>query len=58
MASSLKYADAVLKTLATSGSIVLSALLSYFLFHGTMNLFVVLGSIITIIAIFNYTVDS
>jgi solute carrier family 35 (UDP-sugar transporter), member A1/2/3 len=57
VAATLKYADAVLKTLATSGSIVLSAVIGYLLLGGTLDIFVVIGSIATILAIFNYTLD-
>eukprot|EP01034_Spumella_vulgaris_P023034 gene23034-29224_t len=42
VAATLKYADAVLKTLATSGSIVISTLI---------------GCVATILAIFDYTLD-
>lgn len=58
VAATLKYADAVLKTLATSGSIVLSAVLGYFLLGGQLDIFVSMGCVATILAIFNYTLDS
>lgn len=58
VAATLQYADAVSKTLATSGSIVLSALLGYLLLGGTLDTFVAIGCICTILAIFNYTLDS
>eukprot|EP01041_Mallomonas_annulata_P007860 gene7860-16084_t len=58
VAATLKYADAVLKTLATAGSIVLSAVLGHMLLGGTLDIFVVLGSFSTILAIFNYTLDT
>lgn len=57
VAATLKYADAVLKTLATSGSIVLSAVLGYMLLGGTLDIFIMIGSVATILAIFNYTLD-
>lgn len=57
VAATLKYADAVLKTLATSGSIVISAVLGYLLLGGTLDIFVGIGSVATILAIFNYTLD-
>lgn len=57
VAATLKYADAVLKTLATAGSIVLSAVLGYLLLGGILDIFVTLGSLATILAIFNYTLD-
>ena len=81
VAATLKYADAILKTLATSASIVLSTYLgaythySYtmhyvmhnfthffvpgFLFlNGPLDMFVTIGAIATILAIFNYTLDA
>ena len=58
VAATLKYADAILKTLATSGSIVLSAVLGYLLLGGTLDVFVTIGCISTILAIFNYTLDN
>lgn len=57
VAATLKYADSILKTLATSGSIVLSAVLGYFLMGGTLDIFVSIGCICTILAISNYTWD-
>lgn len=58
VAATLKYADAILKTLATSGSIVLSAVVGYLVLDGPLDIFVVLGCICTILAIFNYTLDA
>ena len=57
VAATLKYADAILKTLATSGSIVLSAFLGWFLLGGQLDIFVSIGCVCTILAIFNYNVD-
>eukprot|EP01038_Epipyxis_sp_PR26KG_P005148 gene5148-7168_t len=58
VAATLKYADAILKTLATSGSIVLSTLIGYVLLGGTLDSFVFMGCFTTILAIFNYTLDN
>jgi len=58
VAATLKYADAVLKTLATSGAIVLSAILGWLLLGGQLDIFVSIGCVSTILAIFNYTLDS
>lgn len=58
VAATLKYADAILKTLATSGSIVISAVLGYLLIGGHLDVFVGIGSVATILAIFNYTLDN
>mmetsp|Transcript_10140 Transcript_10140/g.15165 ORF Transcript_10140/g.15165 Transcript_10140/m.15165 type:complete len:388 (+) Transcript_10140:68-1231(+) len=55
VAATLKYADAVLKTLATSGSIVISAVLGYLFLEGSLDMFVSLGALCTILAITNYT---
>jgi len=46
-----------LKTLATSGAIVLSAVLGWVLFGAQLDIFVTIGCICTILAIFNYTVS-
>jgi solute carrier family 35 (UDP-sugar transporter), member A1/2/3 len=58
VAATLKYADSILKTLAISGSIVLSAILGWMLLGGQLDIFVILGCVSTIIAIFNYTFDA
>lgn len=58
VAATLKYADAVLKTLATSGAIVLSAVLGWVLFGAQLDIFVSIGCVGTILAIFNYTLDT
>ena len=57
VAATLKYADAVLKTLATSGAIVLSAVLGWMLLGGTLDIFITVGCVATILAIFNYMLD-
>lgn len=57
VAATLKYADSILKTLATSGSIVMSAVLGYLLLDGQLDIFIVIGCISTILAIINYTFD-
>ena len=57
VAATLKYADAILKVLATAGSIVFSSTLGYALLGGSLDIFVVLGSLSTILAIANYTLS-
>lgn len=57
VAATLKYADSILKTLATSGSIVFSAVIGYLLLDGPLDIFVSIGCVSTILAIFNYTLD-
>lgn len=55
VALALKYTDAVLKVLATSGAIVLSSLLDSFFFKTTLGNGTILGAMSAIIAIFNYS---
>jgi len=57
VAATLKYADAILKVLATAGSIVFSSTLGYAFLGGTLDVFVILGSLSTILAIANYTLS-
>lgn len=57
MAATLKYADAILKTLATAGSIVISTVLGHIFLSGPLNLVVSIGALTVIMAIFNYTMD-
>jgi UDP-sugar transporter A1/2/3 len=54
VAATLKYADSVIKTLVTAGSIVITTLFGYLLLDGILNMYVGLGCWVTIIAIFNY----
>ena len=56
--ATLKFADSILKTLATSGAIFLSAVLGKILLNGQLDIFVALGGFTTIIAIFNYSFDT
>eukprot|EP00981_Chlorochromonas_danica_P012679 scaffold5256_cov192-Ochromonas_danica.AAC.5 len=58
VAATLKYADSILKTLATSGSIVLSAILGYLLLGADLDIFVSIGCCCTILAICNYSLDT
>jgi solute carrier family 35 (UDP-sugar transporter), member A1/2/3 len=58
VAATLKYADSILKTLATAGAIVLSTGLGHYFLGGPMDLIVCIGACTTIIAIANYTLDS
>ncbi len=58
VAATLKYADSILKTLATSGSIVLSAILGWLLLDGDLDVFVSIGCCCTILAICNYSLDA
>ena len=58
VAATLKYADSILKTLATAGAIVLATILGHLLLNGPFTIIVCIGALCTIIAIFNYTMDS
>lgn len=58
VAATLKYADSILKTLATAGAIVLATILGHYFLNGPLDLIVAIGACCTIIAIFNYTMDS
>ena len=58
VAATLKYADSILKTMATAGAIVLSTLLGHQFLDGPLNLVIAIGAFVTIIAISNYTFDS
>ena len=53
----MKYADAILKTLATSGAIVLSTVLEHALFDAPLDLPMSIGAAVVILAIFDYTFD-
>ena len=57
VALSIKYGDAILKTLATTGSIVLSSLLDYLLLGGPLTAIMVISGVVVVIAICDYTFD-
>lgn len=57
VASSLKYADSILKTIATAGAIIISTVLGYLFLDGPMTYIVMLGMLTTVLSIFNYTLD-
>ena len=58
VAATLKYADSVVKNFSVAGSITLSTIISYFFLDGTIDLFVIIGIVTTIIALFNYSFDT
>ena len=58
VAATLKYADSILKTLATAGAIVVSTVLGHFMLGSPLNYVMALGACCVIFAIFNYTLDS
>lgn len=58
VALSIKYGDSILKTLATTGSIILSSLLDHFLLGGPLSPVMICGGIQVVLAICNYTFDA
>jgi UDP-sugar transporter A1/2/3 len=58
VAATLKYADAILKTLAAAGAIVLSTVLGHYFLDGPLDLVIAIGSCVAIISIANYTIDT
>ena len=57
VALSIKYGDSILKTLATTGAIVLTGLLDHFLLGGPLTPIMMIAGVQVIIAICNYTFD-
>ena len=57
VALSIKYGDAMLKTLSTTGAIVLSSLLDWMFLGGPLTPVMVIAGIQVILAIFDYTFD-
>lgn len=57
VAATLKYADAVLKCFATSVAIILTSAIGYVFLDSQVDLVVSLGMVITVMSIFNYTLD-
>eukprot|EP00566_Odontella_aurita_P020292 CAMPEP_0113525240 /NCGR_PEP_ID=MMETSP0015_2-20120614/48_1 /TAXON_ID=2838 /ORGANISM="Odontella" /LENGTH=367 /DNA_ID=CAMNT_0000423377 /DNA_START=304 /DNA_END=1407 /DNA_ORIENTATION=+ /assembly_acc=CAM_ASM_000160 len=58
VALSIKHGDSILKTLATTGAIVLSSILDHFLLFGPLTPVMVISGVQVVIAICNYTFDS
>jgi len=58
VALSIKHGDSILKTLATTGAIVLSSLLDHFLLFGPLTPVMVIAGVQVVIAICNYTFDT
>lgn len=58
VAATLKYADSILKTLAAAGAIVISTVLGHYLLAGPLNIVMVIGAMVTILSIGNYTLDA
>lgn len=58
VALSIKHGDSILKTLATTGAIVLTGCLDYWFLDGPMNPSMVIAGVMVIISICNYTFDA
>jgi len=58
VALSIKYGDSILKTLATTGSIILSSVLDHHLLGGPLTAVMVIAGVQVVIAISNYTFDA
>jgi len=58
VALSIKYGDSILKTLATTGAIILSSLLDHFLLGGPLTPSMMIAGAQVIIAIVDYTFDA
>jgi solute carrier family 35 (UDP-sugar transporter), member A1/2/3 len=58
VAGTLRYADSVLKCFATAVSIVLTSVVGYFFLENQVDFIVTLGYCVTIVSIFNYTLDA
>lgn len=58
VALSIKYGDAILKTLATTGAIILSSVLDHMFLNGPLDTKMVLSGCIVITSIFNYSFDA
>jgi UDP-sugar transporter A1/2/3 len=58
VALSIKYGDSILKTLATTGAIILSSLLDHYLLNGPLTPSMMIAGVQVIISIINYTFDA
>jgi UDP-sugar transporter A1/2/3 len=58
VAGTLKYADSIMKTLATAGAIIIATIVGYFFLGSKLDHIILLGAVTTIISIFNYTMDA
>ena len=58
VAATLKYADSIVRNFAVAGSIMLSTIFGHLYMGGILDLFVILGCLCTVLAVFNYTFDT
>jgi UDP-sugar transporter A1/2/3 len=57
VAGTLKYADAVLKCFATAVSIIIVSVIGYFFLDSDIDIFVAIGMLVTVLSVFNYSLD-
>jgi UDP-sugar transporter A1/2/3 len=55
VALSIKYTDSIMKTIATTGSIVLTTVLNAAFLQGPFTLPILTGTIVVVISVFNYS---
>jgi UDP-sugar transporter A1/2/3 len=58
VALSIKHGDSILKTLATTGAIVLSATLDHYILGGPLTNIMCIAGVIVVLSICNYTFDA
>eukprot|EP00521_Asterionellopsis_glacialis_P013592 CAMPEP_0195293922 /NCGR_PEP_ID=MMETSP0707-20130614/13754_1 /TAXON_ID=33640 /ORGANISM="Asterionellopsis glacialis, Strain CCMP134" /LENGTH=279 /DNA_ID=CAMNT_0040354755 /DNA_START=226 /DNA_END=1065 /DNA_ORIENTATION=+ len=58
VALSIKHGDSILKTLATTGAIILSSVLDHYVLGGPLSPIMIIAGVQVIIAICNYTFDA
>ena len=58
VALSIKYGDSILKTLATTGAIVLSSFFDHWFLGGPLNAIMMIAGVNVVISICNYTFDT
>lgn len=54
VALSIKHTDSIMKTIATTGSIVLTTVLNAAFLHGPFTLNIMAGTIVVVVSVFNY----
>lgn len=55
VAFTMKYTDAVLKTFATSGAIIVCAVAGYMLMDAPLNISIMIGAMCTVLSLLNYS---
>ncbi|CAM9621983.1 unnamed protein product, partial [Sphacelaria rigidula] len=55
VAFTMKYTDAVLKTFATSGAIIVCTIAGYFLMNAPLDIPIMIGSVCTVLSLYNYS---